>query len=155
MAIGKSDIALETPIMEMEMIKTCVLCEDADLRQQIAAVAERCHCEPVFSNDTFNAIDQLPHDIALFVAHFRHVEPVHLRFVKKIRQRWPHLRIVVVAQEDRAAAAVSTANVRIFIVLSPLQLTRDMQAPTIPTALRSRRTYPPPLGSVDDSRRHL
>ena len=83
-----------------------VLCDDPDVLERILSVASRCGCEAEVVEDTMQAVSSIDRAACLLIAYFARVEPLHLRFVRKLHERWPDVGIIVVGGEDTAAAAV-------------------------------------------------
>lgn len=83
-----------------------LLCEDGDVLQRIAAVTKRCGCDALVVEDTMAALSSLDGWAGILIAYFERVEPLHLRFVKKVSRRWPGLGIVVIGEGNTAGVAV-------------------------------------------------
>lgn len=100
-----------------------VLCDDSGVLDRILSVASRCGCEAEVVEDTMQAVSSIDGSACLLIAYFARVEPLHLRFVRKLHERWAHVGIIVVGGEDTAAAAVDVmrAGADYYVAASGLE----------------------------------
>ncbi len=92
--------------MDEQRIAVHILCNNPEVCKRIAGYAERCGCAAQSVAETLDALDSIEDGFGILVSYFDHIEPVHLRFMERVKQRCPKLSLVVVGEEDTAAAAV-------------------------------------------------
>ena len=100
-----------------------ILCEDGGIQERIAGVARQCGYEAVPVRGTMEALS-CPGDGACVLAlYFERLEPLHVRFVRKVSERWPGLGTVCIGEENTAAVAVDImrAGADFYIVRAELE----------------------------------
>ena len=148
-----------------------VLCDDSSVLERILSVTSRCGCEAKVVEDTMQAVSCIDGAACLLIAHFARVEPLHLRFVRKLQERWPNVGIIVVGGEDSAAAAVDVMRAgadyyvatngledRLFDALEALMEATIARQATIEAAegaATAQEPWPGPFGDLRDTLKGL
>ena len=117
------------------------------------------------------AVSSIDGSANLLIACFARVEPLHLRFVRKLHERCAHVGIIVVGGEDTAAAAVDVMRAgadyyvaidgledRLFDALEALVETAAAREAAIDagdTTTAAPEAWPGPFGDLHDTLRGL
>ena len=109
--------------MSVTMNAIPVLCDDSGVLDRIVSVTSRCGFEAEVVEDTMQAVSSIDGAACSLIAYFARIEPLHLRFVRKLHERRPHVGIIVVGGEDTAAAAVDVmrAGADYYVATSGLE----------------------------------